>query len=223
MPAEPAPPPPPASAAPSSPPNEVVGPSAAYTLCTGAPGVLTGVSGRVTLSGTQGGWRGSRQSAAAGICASRTAARRPAVRDGGTFHAHCPLCPLGADGTCRWLLSPSCPRPTDIQLELAGLGPGDLVQLRLPHGLTVLLWPAMHSGATAAWSRTVEAGDILLELGRTAEAAASTLGNYGGPITNGSSSGGGGSSGGGSSSSDGVEAGGGAAHLTSIGGLGFRI
>ena len=65
------------------------------------------------------------------------------------------------------------PRPTDISLDLSLLHAGDLLQLRLPHGLTVLLWPgkggpAGAGGEGGTWSRTVDTGDVLLELGHAA-------------------------------------------------------
>jgi hypothetical protein len=50
------------------------------------------------------------------------------------------------------------------------MGPDDLLQLRLPHGLTVLLWPGMATGQAASgegtWSRSVDVGEVMLELGR---------------------------------------------------------
>jgi len=92
-------------------------------------------------------------------------------------------------GACRWLLSPSLPHPTDLSLDLRGMRAGDVLQLRLPHGLTVLLWPGMAGGVTTSdggsdgttWFRTVDAGEILLELGRAvptvaANAAAAAAG-----------------------------------------------
>lgn len=107
-------------------PDEVVEASVSqgYTMCSSAPEVLSGVSGRVTLSGGQG-------------------------------------------GPCRWRLSPSLQRSTDLSIDLTGMEPQDLLQVRLPQGFTMLLWPGMGGpDGDGTWSRTVGSGDIVLELGR---------------------------------------------------------
>lgn len=76
------------------------------------------------------------------------------------------LCPRFAGSSCRWLLSPSLLRPTDITIDMSGLASSDLLQVTLPHGLIVLLWPGMKGAqGELTWSKTVDTGDVLLELG----------------------------------------------------------